>query len=59
MFVILGTIIVLGCILSGFILEKGNFDLILSAAPPRTPDVGEVLEKQINTIYDKSTEGQF
>ncbi|HML55219.1 MAG TPA: flagellar motor stator protein MotA [Solidesulfovibrio magneticus] len=34
MFVILGTIIVLGCILSGFILEKGNFDLILSAAPP-------------------------
>ena len=28
-------------------------------APPRTPDVGEVLEKQINTIYDKSTEGQF
>ena len=28
-------------------------------APPKTPDVGEVLEKQINTIYDKSTEGQF
>jgi chemotaxis protein MotB len=28
-------------------------------APPKPPDVGEVLEKQINTIYDKSTEGQF
>ncbi len=34
MFAILGVIIVLGCILSGFILEKGNFDLLLSAAPP-------------------------
>ena len=34
MFAILGIIIVIGCILSGFILEKGNFDLILSAAPP-------------------------
>ena len=28
-------------------------------AAPKPPDVGEVLEKQINTIYDKSTEGQF
>ncbi|MHC1791631.1 flagellar motor protein MotB [Solidesulfovibrio sp.] len=28
-------------------------------APPKPPDVGEVLEKQINTIFDKSTEGQF
>ena len=34
MFAILGIIIVIGCILSGFILEKGNFDLLLSAAPP-------------------------
>jgi chemotaxis protein MotA len=34
MFVILGTLIVFGCILAGFVLEKGNFDLILSAAPP-------------------------
>lgn len=28
-------------------------------AAPKPPDVGDVLEKQINTIYDKSTEGQF
>ena len=28
-------------------------------AAPKPPDVGEVLEKRINTIYDKSTEGQF
>ena len=40
MFVILGTIIVIGCILSGFILEKGNFDLILSAAPPELLMIG-------------------
>ncbi len=26
---------------------------------PKTPDVGEVLEQQINNLYDRSTEGQF
>jgi len=26
---------------------------------PKPPDVGEVLEKQIDNLYDKSTEGQF
>jgi len=26
---------------------------------PKTPDVGEVLEQQIDNLYDKSTEGQF
>jgi len=40
MFVILGTLIVLGCILAGFVLEKGNFDLILSAAPPELLMIG-------------------
>lgn len=34
MFAIIGIIIVIGCILAGFILEKGNFDLLISAAPP-------------------------
>lgn len=34
MFAIIGFIIVIGCILAGFILEKGNFDLLISAAPP-------------------------
>ena len=34
MFAIIGFVIVIGCILAGFVLEKGNFDLILSAAPP-------------------------
>lgn len=28
-------------------------------APPRTPDVGDVLEQQIDNLYDRSTEGQF
>jgi chemotaxis protein MotB len=27
--------------------------------PTKTPDVGEVLEQQIDNLYDKSTEGQF
>lgn len=27
--------------------------------PPKTPDVGEVLEQQIDNLYDKSTEDQF
>jgi len=27
--------------------------------PGQTPDVGQVLEKQIDNLYDKSTEGQF
>ena len=40
MFAILGILIVLGCILAGFILEKGNFDLILSAAPPELLMIG-------------------
>jgi chemotaxis protein MotB len=26
---------------------------------PKTPDVGEVLEQQIDNLYDRSTEGQF
>lgn len=26
---------------------------------PKTPEVGEVLEQEINNLYDKSTEGQF
>lgn len=34
MFAIIGFLIVIGCILAGFILEKGNFDLLISAAPP-------------------------
>jgi len=33
MSVTLGIVIVIGCLLAGFLLEKGNFDLILSAAP--------------------------
>ncbi|MFP5257752.1 MAG: flagellar motor stator protein MotA [Acidobacteriota bacterium] len=40
MFAILGAVIVIGCILSGFILEKGNFDLLLSAAPPELLMIG-------------------
>lgn len=40
MFAILGILIVLGCILAGFILEKGNFDLLLSAAPPEMLMIG-------------------
>ncbi|WP_428561865.1 MAG: flagellar motor protein MotB [Solidesulfovibrio sp. DCME] len=28
-------------------------------AAPKTPEVGDVLEQQINNLYDKSTEGQF
>lgn len=28
-------------------------------APKKVPDVGEVLEQQIDNLYDKSTEGQF
>jgi chemotaxis protein MotA len=40
MFAILGIVIVLGCILAGFIMEKGNFDLLLSAAPPELLMIG-------------------
>lgn len=34
MFVILGALIVLGCVAGGFFIEKGNISIILSAAPP-------------------------
>lgn len=38
----------------------GNGNGTAKPVPPtRTPDVGEVLEQQINNLYDKSTEGQF
>jgi len=40
MFAILGAIIVIGCILAGFIMEKGNFNLLLSAAPPELLMIG-------------------
>jgi len=40
MFAILGACIVIGCILAGFIMEKGNFDLLLSAAPPEVLMIG-------------------
>ncbi|EHJ47724.1 OmpA/MotB domain protein [Solidesulfovibrio carbinoliphilus subsp. oakridgensis] len=38
---------------------KGGVGAAKPAPTPRTPDVGEVLEKQIDNLYDKSTDGQF
>ncbi|MFP5257753.1 MAG: flagellar motor protein MotB [Acidobacteriota bacterium] len=37
----------------------GGASSLVKPAAPKPPNVGDVLEKQINTIYDKSTEGQF
>ncbi len=40
MFAILGVIIVLGCIFTGYFLEHGNFSVLLSAAPPELLMIG-------------------
>ncbi|WP_254845234.1 motility-associated protein [Desulfovibrio sp. DV] len=33
MLVMIGAFIVIGCLLAGFLLENGNFGIIISAAP--------------------------
>uniref|UniRef100_I2Q435 Flagellar motor protein n=1 Tax=Desulfovibrio sp. U5L TaxID=596152 RepID=I2Q435_9BACT len=38
---------------------RGGSGAAKPAPTPKTPDVGEVLEKQIDNLYDKSTDGQF